>query len=63
MERERYTDVLAVVVAQLTAKVASIPENPASIPVISYFYVLNNYLLLTVCIKDQIKKKRPLVDH
>ena len=37
--------------------VAYIPEDPGSIPVIGNFY-LNIYLLLTVCRKDENKRKK-----
>ena len=45
-----------VVVAQLAERSLTIPEDPGSNPVIGNFY-LNNYLLLTVCRKDENKEK------
>ena len=41
----------AVVVAQLAARLLPIPEDPGS----HRQLLLNNYLPLTVCIKDEIK--------
>ena len=46
---------MAVVVAQLTAQLLPIPEDPGSNPVIGNFYW--TYLLLTVCRKDENKEK------
>ena len=50
----------AVVVAQLAARLLPIPEDPGS----HRQLLLNNYLPLTVCRKDEIKwKKRPGMAH
>ena len=44
------------VVAQLIARSLPIPEDPGSNPVIGIFY--RTYLLLTVCTKNENKKKK-----
>ena len=50
------TNFWAVSVPQLTARSLLITEDPGSNPVISI--LLNNYLLLTVCIKDEHSKEK-----
>ena len=57
-QRVQSTQLWEVVVAQLAERSLTMPEDPGLNPVISNFY-FNIYLLLTVCRKDENKKKRP----